>query len=1132
MAKHSEAKVQFKIEHEQFKKGMKELTNENTKLRKEFQLQQQQMKLTASEVEKLEAKVQFLSKQKEIVQKKIELTNEHLERARKVYGDNSEEVDKLTKELLDLQVQEQRIENSIQTANNQISKQREEMEKAESKAKKFGESIKKAGENVEEFGEKADRLGGKLTTRVTAPILAGGTAIIKAASDFESAFAGVIKTVDATDAQLEQIRQGIRDMAKELPASATEIAGVAEAAGQLGIETENILEFTRTMIDLGEATNMTSEQAATDLARLANITQMPKENFDRLGSSIVALGNNFATTEREITSMALRLAAQGKQIGMTEAQILALAATMSSLGIEAEAGGTAMTTVLKRIQTAVGEGGESLKGFADVARVSSKEFAEAFRKDPVKALDLFVKGLSQSSEEGKNLTTILANLGIKGIRESDTLLRMAGAADLLTEAVETSSKAWEENTALTKEAEQRYSTTESKVKILWNRIKDIGIELGEVLVPAFLDVLDASEPLIRQIEKGAKAFTELSKEEQQTILKMVGLAAATGPALKGVGALTTGVGGLMKGLGSVTETLGNESKGLLPRIAALGKGGVVGLAIAGIGLLAAGIYNLTKEKERLRDVSLDTYNAMMDEYRSNEKLIEQLDELRNKSKLTNDEFARYVDLHSELAEATNPGVIEAINREMHDLQTKSGLSNDELEEMVRLNGELVEALPGATEKITEQGNKIAGTTVELQKYNQEINQMATLELLGEYYDALENQEILLKELTKEQEKLNSMKEREQELALILKDTSDEGLKAAKEKVELEIAYLTELRRTTYLTEEEFNLIGDQIDGRLELLKLIDKGKEALSEEHLELKKNLVEQEKLVLEKEEEIKKLDTVIDRLVEQYLTSAGITAEKARQAIHDNNAIEVLDEKIKLLEEEKRKIYETTPIAEQNTELFQEQVKSLDDQIDRLETAKSNIQGLVKDASNYNEELGKDIEKKIGLKYDPDPDSLDKRLSRPVTKPVHINGVPKGPYLAPMYAKGTDFHPGGPAILAEEGPELVRQGNNWAIAPVMGVYNLKRGADVFTAEQTKKILNGLARLPAYADGVGAGRKINNISNNIGAALATTVQNQIVVNVEASGIYLDGRKVGEVIWRPVKEHIEFDGSRNKLFRG
>lgn len=121
-------------------------------------------------------------------------------------------------------------------------------------------------------------------------------------------------------------------MAKEIPASTTEIAAVAEAAGQLGIETESIEEFTRTMIDLGEATNMTADVAATEFARFANITQMSQEDFDRLGSSVVALGNSMATTEAEISSMAMRLAAQGSQVGMTEAQIMALAGTMSSLG--------------------------------------------------------------------------------------------------------------------------------------------------------------------------------------------------------------------------------------------------------------------------------------------------------------------------------------------------------------------------------------------------------------------------------------------------------------------------------------------------------------------------------------------------------------------------------------------------------------------------------------------------------------------------------------------------------------------------------------------------------------------------------------------------------------------------------
>src|SRR5690606_23239827 len=103
--------------------------------------------------------------------------------------------------------------------------------------------------------------------------------------------------------QLASLRQGIRDMAMEIPASTTEISAVAEAAGQLGIQTESIESFTRTMIDLGEATNLSSDQAATEFARFANIVGMSQKDFDRLGSSVVALGNTMATTEAEISSM-------------------------------------------------------------------------------------------------------------------------------------------------------------------------------------------------------------------------------------------------------------------------------------------------------------------------------------------------------------------------------------------------------------------------------------------------------------------------------------------------------------------------------------------------------------------------------------------------------------------------------------------------------------------------------------------------------------------------------------------------------------------------------------------------------------------------------------------------------------
>lgn len=399
----------------------------------------------------------------------------------------------------------------------------------------YGERVKKLGQGISEAGSQLSRF-------VSLPIAAAGGASIKLASDFESSFAGVRKTVNATKEEFARLSTGMRDLSKEIPVNVNELNRIGEAAGQLGIKTGNILEFTRVMAALGVATNLSSEEAATALARLANITQLPQTEFDRLGSTIVALGNNFATTEAEIVQMGLRIAGAGTQIGLTEGQILGFATALSSVGIEAEAGGSAISKVMVNIALAVTKGGEELSQFAAVAGMSAADFARAFEEDAAAAVESFIVGLGRLDSEGGNVLATLDAMGITEVRMRDALLRAGGAGDLLTRALKLQAEAWKENNALTKEAEQRYKTFESQLTIAWNRIKDVGIELGTALLPVVLDLVDALEPLLKLLAEWAKRFGELSPVTQGIILAVGAMAAAIGPLLFVLGQLITAWG--------------------------------------------------------------------------------------------------------------------------------------------------------------------------------------------------------------------------------------------------------------------------------------------------------------------------------------------------------------------------------------------------------------------------------------------------------------------------------------------------------------------------------------------------------------------------------------------------------------
>ena len=344
---------------------------------------------------------------------------------------------------------------------------------------------------------------------------------IKTSIDFESAFTGVRKTVDLTEGEFAELEERFKTLSIETGTTFIELSKIGELAGQLGVDgVDNIDKFTRTIADISVTTNLTAEQAATDFARFANVMNMPIDQVDRLGSVVVALGNNLATTEGEIVAMGMRIAGAGKALDMTEGEVMAWSAALSSVGVEAQMGGSAISKLMINISSMVATGSEDLAGFAEVAGMTSEEFSKAFKDDASAALQTFFNGLGKVKEGGGDVLTVLESLDIKEVRLRDTVLRLSSSYGTLNDALGIQGTAWEENTALTEEAEKRYDTMKRQIAKVKAEFAILGDEIGDRLVPFLKDYL------IPAIKRVTEWWGNLSPRMKDAILIFMGVTMA------------------------------------------------------------------------------------------------------------------------------------------------------------------------------------------------------------------------------------------------------------------------------------------------------------------------------------------------------------------------------------------------------------------------------------------------------------------------------------------------------------------------------------------------------------------------------------------------------------------------------
>ena len=425
-----------------------------------------------------------------------------------------------------------------------------------------------------------------------------------AAAEFETSMAGVKRTVGGSDAFISDLGNSFKELSTTMPITATELAGIATTAGQLGIHQDKVESFTTVMAQLATTTDLTADNAATMLAQFTNITGIT--DYERLGSTVAALGDSTATTASKVVEMSQGMAAAANIAGMSGTDVLAISAAVGSLGIEAAAGSTSMSQLITKLYKAT-ETGDQLEQIAAVAGMTGAEFKQAWGTDAVGALDSFIQGLNNVERNGKSAVVVLDELGINNVRQTKAILGLASAGGLLSNTINVANSAWNENTALAQKAGIMYNTTEAKLTMMGNAANNVKIAIGDALNPAVGAASDALSGLLQPIAEWIQA-------NPAVVQGIVTAATAFGVATTAIVGFTAAV------------KLAHAASLLFASIPGLGA--ILALS-AGLGILVAGISAACTEAK----TTAEAFNELNSEY---DDMVDQFAEQAEIKKLVNE----------------------------------------------------------------------------------------------------------------------------------------------------------------------------------------------------------------------------------------------------------------------------------------------------------------------------------------------------------------------------------------------------------------------------------------------------------------------------------------------------------------
>jgi TP901 family phage tail tape measure protein len=517
-------------------KALKAANSEIKTTKSQLNSVEKALKLDPKNVDLLKAKQNALNEVIKETKEKLDMEKQAAESAKKELelGNITQgEYDALQAEIVTTTNELSNLEKQARQASSVLGSQ---MQAAGAHIKEVGNNISELGEKVTGVGDKVSALGGKMTATITMPVVAGGTAAVKEATDYSSALAKLSTIADTTQTPIDDLDSSIMALSDSTGMGAAEIAEASYQAISAGQSTKDAVGFVEQANVLARA-GFTSMSTATDtLTTALNAYGLSADQVSSVSDKLITTQNLGKTTVDELGASMGKVIPTAAMYGVNLDQLSAAYITTTKNGI-----GTAESTTY--INGMLNELGKSGSTTSDILKEKTgKSFSELMNSG-YNLSDVLQIVQDEADSSGKSLADMFGSQ--EAAKAAATIIQhtndFTGAIKELESSTGTAQKAFD--TLEASDPSIQFEKTKTA-------IQNCAISIGQILMPIVQQIAGKIQELVQK-------FRDLDPETQQQIVMIAAIAAAIGPLIVIIGTLISSVGKIITFGGQIVSLVGS-----------------------------------------------------------------------------------------------------------------------------------------------------------------------------------------------------------------------------------------------------------------------------------------------------------------------------------------------------------------------------------------------------------------------------------------------------------------------------------------------------------------------------------------------------------------------------------------------